>query len=148
MSNKRCSWFCPNVSNDTLAKPMVVPDFTDELSVVNVTNPIDPRTGFPISDLSLYMSNNCPDDVKQLILNGLQRLGNPTDTSQMTDEQIMSLLPSRYTQYFGEVSQWRQALKSFMSSEVNGYLSSLDDSQSASSVSDPAPTAATAANVE
>lgn len=120
-NKSRYSWFC-DVEPDDLSEFEVVPDFSDNLKILEVTNPIDPKTGFPISDLGLYFNSQVSDDVKELIAKNLQRLGVVNSTQGLTDEQLISVLPSRYTQRFGEVSQWRDQLERFVKSDYDSVL--------------------------
>ena len=120
-NKSRYSWFC-DVEPDELSEFEAVPDFSDNLKILEVTNPIDPKTGFPISDLGLYFNSQVSDDVKELIAKNLQRLGVVNSTQGLTDEQLMSVLPSRYTQRLGEVSQWRDQLERFVKSDYDSVL--------------------------
>lgn len=125
-NKSRYSWFSPNVDNpDLSANKLEVPDFSDNLKVLDVTNPIDPATGFPVSDLSLFFNSSVSDDVKELISRNLQRLGVVTDTSGLSDEQLMQVLPSRYIQSFGEVKIWRDRIEHFMKTDYQHYLQSV-----------------------
>lgn len=120
-NKSRYSWFS-DVEPDELSEFEVVPDFSDNLKILEVTNPIDPKTGFPISDLGLYFNSQVSDDVKELIAKNLQRLGVVNSTQGLTDEQLISVLPSRYTQRLGEVSQWRDQLEKFVKSDYDSVL--------------------------
>lgn len=120
-NKSRYSWFC-DVEPDDLSEFETVPDFSDNLKILEVTNPIDPKTGFPISDLGLYFNSQVSDDVKELIAKNLQRLGVVHSTQGLTDEQLISVLPSRYTQRLGEVSQWRDQLERFVKSDYDSVL--------------------------
>ncbi|WMC01447.1 hypothetical protein [Microvirus D_HF4_144] len=120
-NKSRYSWFC-DVEPDDLSEFEAVPDFSDNLKILEVTNPIDPKTGFPISDLGLYFNSQVSDDVKELIAKNLQRLGVVNSTQGLTDEQLISVLPSRYTQRLGEVSQWRDQLERFVKSDYDSVL--------------------------
>lgn len=125
-NKSRYSWFSSNVdSPDLSANKLEVPDFSDNLKILDVTNPIDPATGFPVSDLSLFFNSSVSDDVKELISRNLQRLGAVTDTSGLSDEQLMQVLPSRYTQSFGEVKAWRDTIENFMKTDYQHYLQSV-----------------------
>lgn len=120
-NKSRYSWFS-DVEPDELSEFEAVPDFSDNLKILEVTNPIDPKTGFPISDLGLYFNSQVSDDVKELIAKNLQRLGVVNSTQGLTDEQLISVLPSRYTQRLGEVSQWRDQLERFVKSDYDSVL--------------------------
>lgn len=133
----RYAWF--GLSNDDLADNQLdVPDFSEHLKVLEVTNPIDPNTGFPTSDLGLYFNTHVSDDVKELIARNLQRLGAVNDTSGLTDEQLMQVLPSRYTQSFGEVKAWRDTIEQFIKTDYQHYLQTVS---TPAPVDPPAPAA-------
>ena len=120
-NRNRYSWFS-DVEPDSLADFEVVPDFSENLRILEVTNPIDPKTGFPISDLGLYFNSQVSDDVKELIARNLQRLGVTNSTQGLSDEQLISVLPSRYVQSLGEVSEWRNQLERFIQSDYGNIL--------------------------
>lgn len=142
-NKSRYSWFS-DVEPDELSEFEVVPDFSDNLKILEVTNPIDPKTGFPISDLGLYFSSQVSDDVKELIAKNLQRLGVVNSTQGLTDEQLISVLPSRYTQRLGEVSQWRDQLERFVKSDYDSVLHQMNtEIDSATSAAPPTYTDAT-----
>ena len=131
-NKSRYGWFSSNVDSPDLSDSQLeVPDFSENLKILDITNPIDPATGFPISDLSLFFSSSVSDDVKELISRNLQRLGAVTDTSGLTDEQLMQVLPSRYTQSFGEVKNWRDTIENFMKTDYQQYLQSVTPPTSA-----------------
>lgn len=143
-NKSRYSWFC-DVEPDDLSEFEAVPDFSDNLKILEVTNPIDPKTGFPISDLGLYFNSQVSDDVKELIAKNLQRLGVTNSTQGLTDEQLISVLPSRYTQRLGEVSQWRDQLERFVKSDYDSVLHQMNteiDSATSAAVPPPADTTA------
>ena len=127
MTNKifksRYAWWSDRDA-DLADNRLDVPDFSEELKILEVTNPIDPNTGFPTSDLGLYFNSQVSDDVKELIARNLQRLGAVNDTSGLTDEQLMQVLPSRYTQSFGEVKAWRDTIEQFIKTDYQHYLAS------------------------
>ena len=142
-NKSRYSWFS-DVEPDELSEFEVVPDFSDNLKILEVTNPIDPRTGFPISDLGLYFNSQISDDVKELIAKNLQRLGVVNSTQGLTDEQLISVLPSRYTQRLGEISQWRDQLERFVKSDYDSVLHRMNtEIDSATSAAPPTYTDAT-----
>ena len=125
-NKSRYSWFSSNVDSPDLSdNKLDVPDFSENLKVLDITNPIDPATGFPVSDLSLFFNSSVSEDVKELISRNLQRLGAVTDTSGLSDEQLMQVLPSRYTQSFGEVKAWRDTIENFMKTDYQHYLQSV-----------------------
>lgn len=142
-NKSRYSWFS-DVEPDELSEFEVVPDFSDNLKILEVTNPIDPKTGFPISDLGLYFNSQVSDDVKELIAKNLQRLGVVNSTQGLTDEQLISVLPSRYIQRLGEVSQWRDQLERFVKSDYDSVLHRMNtEIDSATSAAPPTYTDAT-----
>lgn len=142
-NKSRYSWFS-DVEPDELSEFEAVPDFSDNLKILEVTNPIDPKTGFPISDLGLYFNSQVSDDVKELIAKNLQRLGVTNSTQGLTDEQLISVLPSRYTQRFGEVSEWRDQLERFVKFDYNSVLHQMNtEIDSATSAAPPTYTDAT-----
>lgn len=142
-NKSRYSWFS-DVEPDELSEFEAVPDFSDNLKILEVTNPVDPKTGFPISDLGLYFNSQVSDDVKELIAKNLQRLGVVNSTQGLTDEQLISVLPSRYTQRLGEVSKWRDQLERFVKSDYDSVLHQMNtEIDSATSAAPPTYTDAT-----
>lgn len=141
-NKSRYGWFSSNVDAPDLSNSRLdVPDFSENLKILDITNPIDPATGFPVSDLSLFFNSSVSDDVKELISRNLQRLGAVTDTSGLSDDQLMQVLPSRYTQSFGEVKAWRDTIENFMKTDYQHYLQTVTPPTPAPAPADP-PTSA------
>ena len=85
--------------------------------------PTDARSGFPTSDLARVLSSEVSQADKERILNRLQREDGQFLPSDLTDEDVFSLVPPRFV--LGDqvnIQRWRDYLASdvlpFMRDEV------------------------------
>ena len=70
--------------------------------------PINPLTGHRDSMLSRLFSNDVSDSEKQLILSQLAKLKGVSSPAELSDEDILSLLPSRYMSDPVEMERYRE----------------------------------------
>lgn len=118
-------------------KPAVVPEFPQYINDGRIDSslndglyPIDPVTNLPISDISLLLSPDTPDEVKRLTTERMVRL--PSSSSVDEDTSVRVLIP-RSCQSFAERSQFAQYLESVVKDwnhEFNDSDLSSDNSES------------------
>ena len=99
----------------------------DEVHIYETLCPINPLTGHRDSMLSRLFSNDVSDSEKQLIMSQLASLKGVSSPSDLSDDDILSLLPSRYMSDPVEIDRYRE------------LVDQLRDIDSAPAPADPAP---------
>ena len=89
--------------------------------------PINPLTGHRDSMLSRLFSNDVSDSEKQLIMSHLAKLKGVSSPADLSDDDILSLLPSRYMSDPVEMERYRE------------FVDQLRDVDSDPAPADPAP---------
>ena len=98
---------------DSIISPDVVCDMStdsvlgDESHLYDTLCPINPLTGHRDSMLSRLFSGNVSDTEKQLILSQLATLKGVNSPRDLSDEDLISLLPSRYMSDPVEMERYR-----------------------------------------
>ena len=80
----------------------------DEVHIYETLCPINPLTGHRDSMLSRLFSNDVSDSEKQLIMSQLASLKGVSSPSDLSDDDILSLLPSRYMSDPVEIDRYRE----------------------------------------
>ena len=98
---------------DSIISPDVVCDMStdsvigDESHLYETLCPINPLTGHRDSMLSRLFSGNVSDTEKQLILSQLATLKGVNSPRDLSDEDLISLIPSRYMSDPVEMERYR-----------------------------------------
>lgn len=98
---------------DSIISPDVVCDMStesvigDESHLYETLCPINPLTGHRDSMLSRLFSGNVSDSEKQLILSQLVTLKGVNSPRDLSDEDLISLIPSRYMSDPVEMERYR-----------------------------------------
>lgn len=98
---------------DSIISPDVVCDMStesvigDESHLYETLCPINPLTGHRDSMLSRLFSGNVSDTEKQLILSQLSTLKGVNSPRDLSDEDLISLIPSRYMSDPVEMERYR-----------------------------------------
>lgn len=98
---------------DSIISPDVVCDMStesvlgDESHLYETLCPINPLTGHRDSMLSRLFSGNISDTEKQLILSQLVTLKGVNSPRDLSDEDLISLIPSRYMSDPVEMERYR-----------------------------------------
>nr|DAQ57388.1 MAG TPA: hypothetical protein [Microviridae sp.] len=98
---------------DSIISPDVVCDMPtdsvlgDESHLYDTLCPINPLTGHRDSMLSRLFSGNVSDTEKQLILSQLATLKGVNSPRDLSDEDLISLIPSRYMSDPVEMERYR-----------------------------------------
>lgn len=98
---------------DSIISPDVVCDMStesvigDESHLYDTLCPINPITGHRDSMLSRLFSGNVSDTEKQLILSQLATLKGVNSPRDLSDEDLISLIPSRYMSDPVEMERYR-----------------------------------------
>lgn len=89
--------------------------------------PTDPRSGFPSSDLARVLSAEVSKADKERILNRLQREDGVFLPSDLTDEDVFTLVPPRFALSDQvNIQRWRDYLASDVLPYMRDELKSLD----------------------
>lgn len=81
---------------------------SDDKHIYETLCPINPLTGHRDSMLSRLFDNNVSDSEKQLILSQLAKLKGVSSPADLSDDDILSLLPSRYMSDPVEMERYRE----------------------------------------
>lgn len=81
---------------------------SDDVHVYETLCPINPLTGHRDSMLSRLFSNDVSDSEKQLIMSQLAKLKGVSSPAELSDDDILSLLPSRYMSDPVEMERYRE----------------------------------------
>lgn len=81
---------------------------SDDTHVYVTLCPINPLTGHRDSMLSRLFDNDVSDSEKSLILSQLAKLKGVSSPADLSDEDILSLLPSRYMSDPVEMERYRE----------------------------------------
>lgn len=100
---------------------------SDDVHVYETLCPINPLTGHRDSMLSRLFSNDVSDSEKQLIMSQLAKLKGVSSPADLSDDDILSLLPSRYMSDPVEMERYRE------------FVDQLRDVDSDPAPADPAP---------
>ena len=100
---------------------------SDDKHIYETLCPINPLTGHRDSMLSRLFSNDVSDSEKQLIMSQLAKLKGVSSPADLSDDDILSLLPSRYMSDPVEMERYRE------------LVDQLRDIDSESAPADPAP---------
>lgn len=110
---------------------------SDDRHVYETLCPINPLTGHRDSMLSRLFSNDVSDSEKQLIMSQLAKLKGVSSPADLSDDDILSLLPSRYMSDPVEMERYREFVDQLR--EVDSDSLPSDSSPSDSVPSDSAP---------
>jgi len=109
----------------------------DEVHIYETLCPINPLTGHRDSMLSRLFSNDVSDSEKQLIMSQLASLKGVSSPADLSDDDILSLLPSRYMSDPVEMERYRELVDQLREVEVDSDSAPADPAPA-----DPAPAAA------
>jgi len=79
-----------------------------EKQLVEVTNPVNPVTGFRDLDVTRLLSPDTPQSEKELILKALAYQKGYNSPKGLSDSELLSLIPSRYLSDPVEIENYRQ----------------------------------------
>lgn len=75
--------------------------------IIDVVAPINPVTGMRENEVSMLLSQNISSIEKQAILSRMQQIP-PSERHNMSDEDLLNMLPSRYNSTMVDVDHVRQ----------------------------------------
>lgn len=110
---------------------------SDDKHIYETLCPINPLTGHRDSMLSRLFDNNVSDSEKQLILSQLAKLKGVSSPADLSDDDILSLLPSRYMSDPVEMERYRELVDQLR--EVDSDPSPADPAPADPAPADPAP---------
>lgn len=86
---------------------------------IDVIYPVDPRTGLPMSDLARLANPHLSDAEKESVMSRLQTDKGSYMPSELSDAEILSLVPPRFFSYDQvDIQKWRN----YLASEVLPYM--------------------------
>lgn len=77
------------------------------IEIIDVVAPINPVTGMRENEVSMLLSQNISSIEKQAILSRMQQIP-PSERHNMSDEDLLNMLPSRYNSTMVDVDHVRQ----------------------------------------
>lgn len=90
-----------------------------DANYIDVIYPIDPRTGLPISDLARLANPHLSDSERESVMSRLQTEQGSYMPSELSDEDILSLVPPRFFSYDQvDIQRWRN----YLAREVLPYM--------------------------
>lgn len=110
---------------------------SDDKHIYETLCPINPLTGHRDSMLSRLFDNNVSDSEKQLILSQLAKLKGVSSPADLSDDDILSLLPSRYMSDPVEMERYRELVDQLR--EVDSDSTPADPAHADPAPADPAP---------
>lgn len=111
---------------------------SDETHVYETLCPINPLTGHRDSMLSRLFDNDVSDSEKQLILSQLAKLKGVSSPADLSDDDILSLIPSRYMSDPVEMERYREFVDQLR--DVDSDPEPVDPAPVDPAPADPAPT--------
>lgn len=111
---------------------------SDDRHVYETLCPINPLTGHRDSMLSRLFSNDVSDSEKQLIMSQLAKLKGVSSPADLSDEDILSLLPSRYMSDPVEMERYREFVDQLR--DIDSDPEPVEPAHVDPTPSDPAPT--------
>lgn len=109
----------------------------DEVNIYETLCPINPLTGHRDSMLSRLFSSDVSDSEKQLIMSQLAKLKGVSSPADLSDDDILSLLPSRYMSDPVEMERYRELVDQLR--EVDSDPAPADPAPADPTPADPAP---------
>ena len=131
---------------DSIISPDVVCDMStdsvlgDESHLYDTLCPINPITGHRDSMLSRLFSGNVSDTEKQLILSQLATLKGVNSPRDLSDEDLIALIPSRYMSDPVEMERYRAVVDELRNS-VNSVEEPVEPVEPTPPIPAPAPAA-------
>ena len=110
---------------------------SDDKHIYETLCPINPLTGHRDSMLSRLFSNDVSDSEKQLIMSQLAKLKGVSSPADLSDDDILSLLPSRYMSDPVEMERYRELVDQLR--EVDSDPAPADPAPADPAPADPAP---------
>lgn len=110
---------------------------SDDVHVYETLCPINPLTGHRDSMLSRLFSNDVSDSEKQLIMSQLAKLKGVSSPAELSDDDILSLLPSRYMSDPVEMERYREFVDQLR--DVDSDPEPVDPAPADPAPADPAP---------
>lgn len=110
---------------------------SDDKHIYETLCPINPLTGHRDSMLSRLFSNDVSDSEKQLIMSQLAKLKGVSSPADLSDDDILSLLPSRYMSDPVEMERYREFVDQLR--EVDSDPAPADPAPADPTPADPAP---------
>lgn len=110
---------------------------SDDRHVYETLCPINPLTGHRDSMISRLFSNDVSDTEKQLIMSQLAKLKGVSSPADLSDDDILSLLPSRYMSDPVEMERYREFVDQLR--DVDSDSAPADSAPADSAPADTAP---------
>lgn len=112
--------FAPAYSDDSVFNGHPQSRGVYDAEDVSVLYPIDPRSGYPSSDLGKVMDPLLTDSERQRVLARLSKVEGAYMPSELSDSDIFALIPPRYiAQDAVDVQAWRDYLGKEVFSKLN-----------------------------
>ena len=103
-----------------------------DVSVIEQICPISPITGFRDNDLARLFSPATSAKEKEFILNSFSEVKGKSSPQDLTDDELMQLIPPRYLNDATEISRYMDMIK-----EVFKEIQPVDDDEEPQSVEEP-----------
>lgn len=110
---------------------------SDDKHIYETLCPINPLTGHRDSMLSRLFSNDVSDSEKQLIMSQLAKLKGVSSPADLSDDDILSLLPSRYMSDPVEMERYRELVDQLR--DIDSEPAPADPAPADPASADPAP---------
>lgn len=111
---------------------------SDDVHVYDTICPINPLTGHRDSMLSRLFSPDVSDTEKQLIMSQLAKLKGVSSPSDLSDDDILSLLPSRYMSDPVEMERYREFVDRLRDVDVDSESAPVDPAPAEPAPGEPA----------
>lgn len=102
--------------NKTNSHPILNGEITE---IIDIVAPINPITGNRENDVSMLLSQNISSIEKQAILSRMSQIP-PSQRHDLSDAELLDMLPSRYNSTFVDVDAVRQYFKDNILSSDSG----------------------------
>ena len=102
--------FVPDSVNGCLTGVSIV-----DSSLVETIQPINPVTGWRDNSISRLMSPNTPNVERELILKSLSKMKGYNSPKELTDDDLLEILPSRYSNDPVELERFKEFVDSLQS---------------------------------
>lgn len=121
-----CRFFLTHLNDDefTLTQAKAVdskqPVLNSEIQeIIDIVAPVNPITGVRENDVSMLLSQNISSIEKQAILARMQQIP-PAQRHDLSDEELLDMLPSRYNSTLVDVDAVRQYFEDNILSSDSG----------------------------
>lgn len=99
---------CPMEVNGVVTGESIV-----DARLTETIQPVNPVTGWRDNAISRLLSPNTPDVERQVILSSLTKLKGKNSPKELSDDDLLDFMPSRYCTDPVELERFRQSVEQF-----------------------------------